>query len=746
MNSPVVGTFGPQSPGAVEPSGPIAMAFNTRLVTDEHYDPRDVARVWRAVDQVVAAHDAKPAGGQTAVALIGRVQSGKTTGMLASICALADRGISLFVVLTGMKTSLDEQTTDDVAVRIQDGVEGPDWHWLVTDLDQASDLDREADSIVRGLNRNASGSGPRFLSIVLGIKQNLNQVQALLDRIEYLRSGSLDGNAVLFDDEADQGSPDVRRRRAAAASTTNANIATVRSRLGSHTYIPVTATPQALLVQEWRNAVRPAAAALLEPGSKYVGGVDLFGPAAGTFAQEIPPADAAAVDNMDLAPPESLMESLATFFLTCALVEGTTGVPNPISMLIHPHRYKNQHEHVHSWVDGLTARWGDWDESSITNEGDVESCFRQAAAILATTCREDMTSLGFSSQGEGLVRWVLAAVHVCTSPLLRIVTVNDDHPWTERWRRGYWILIGGDVLGRGFVVNGLTTTYMSRELARTPTYDTVQQRGRFFGYKRDYERLLRGWFPRDLAEIFEQYLEHEDLLWDFLDQRIQLSEPLNETLSVFQTWGNALPTRRLAVRGTLSARRLRGSWWAQTYAFDDRLASNVGLFQRWTSGLGGSVRWHPPAFQRPVDYEAWLCQGDSLRALLEDWSCRSVDMAWRTSILSRLENHDTVRVVDLTTRQGARPPAARSYQRKVAANWPGSGDPWDDPDRARINNWFSNPTGAADQDAVDDASTVTVLYRPLEPQPCPGSRQLPVGTLAIRRDVAWGSRAAVIDR
>ena len=48
------------------------------------------------------------------------------------------------------------------------------------------------------------------------------------------------------------------------------------------------------------------------------------------------------------------------------------------------------------------------------------------------------------------------------------------------------ILIGAEMLNRGYTVEGLTVTYMPRNSASKSNADTIQQRCRFFGYKLSY--------------------------------------------------------------------------------------------------------------------------------------------------------------------------------------------------------------------------------------------------------------------
>src|SRR5690606_5341635 len=78
------------------------------------------------------------------------------------------------------------------------------------------------------------------------------------------------------------------------------------------------------------------------------------------------------------------------------------------------------------------------------------------------------------------------------------------------WRNEYgWILIGGQAMDRGFTVKGLTVTYMPRGIG-VGAADTLQQRARFFGYKRDYLGYCRIYLESDALAAFEAYVAHEE--------------------------------------------------------------------------------------------------------------------------------------------------------------------------------------------------------------------------------------------
>ena len=154
------------------------------------------------------------------VALVGKVQSGKTTGMALTIAALADAGMQCFVILTGTKTTLTEQTDEDLREKFE--VEETDrdwrWHFVGTATDSTADITRGLLDILD----MPTDRPPKWRLVITCLKQEDN----LLRLIEVLEAAqeageSLDGRFVVFDDEGDQGSPDVSSRATAARSTLN---------------------------------------------------------------------------------------------------------------------------------------------------------------------------------------------------------------------------------------------------------------------------------------------------------------------------------------------------------------------------------------------------------------------------------------------------------------------------------------------------------------------------------------------
>jgi hypothetical protein len=65
-----------------------------------------------------------------------------------------------------------------------------------------------------------------------------------------------------------------------------------------------------------------------------------------------------------------------------------------------------------------------------------------------------------------------------------------------------WILIGGDILGRGLTIPQLTSTYFLRH-PKKPNFDTVSQQMRFCGYRANYSHFTYLFAENKTFGIFE---------------------------------------------------------------------------------------------------------------------------------------------------------------------------------------------------------------------------------------------------
>ncbi len=117
-------------------------------------------------------------------------------------------------------------------------------------------------------------------------------------------------------------------------------------------------------------------------------------------------------------------------------------------------------------------------------------------------------------------------------------TLANDH---------LWIVIGGNTIGRGLTLRGLTVSYFDR-VRKTVAVDTMTQMGRWFGYRGGYELLPRIWMTADTVlemqkTAFVEGAMHESMQENF-NEGYSPSDP--EHYQKIYSWGRKLSGRARA--------------------------------------------------------------------------------------------------------------------------------------------------------------------------------------------------------
>lgn len=465
------------------------------LQENEPFDPADIARLREESINVLAGCLRSTRSGRRTGLICGYVQSGKTAS-IETVSALArDNGYRILVLLAGVTTNLVEQSASRMT-HLRLGAGGYAWVMLrnPTIRNRA-----ELESLVHEWRSPSSSALQQSRTLFVSVMKQADHLQHLTD---LLGSISLRGvPTIIFDDEADQASLNTRPLDP-TPSTIYTRIRDLRATLPSHTLLQYTATPQAPLLISRIDALSADFAEVISPGRDYTGGSIFFRERKADLVREIPPGEIIDPRNLPSAPPPTLMEALATYYVGVAVAYATAGPAGPSknrSMLIHPHQTRP----VHDWC--LRA---------------VERVQRDWAAILSTPDEPDRPGLlrifraahaDLSATHPGVPEF--EAIEAALIPAIRrtatrLVNSNDGREvdWTNNYSH---ILVGGEKLGRGYTVKGLTVTYMPRGPGQWNA-DTVQQRARFFGYHREYLGLCRVYLHPDIADIYTDYLVHEE--------------------------------------------------------------------------------------------------------------------------------------------------------------------------------------------------------------------------------------------
>ena len=140
-------------------------------------------------------------------------------------------------------------------------------------------------------------------------------------------------------------------------------------------------------------------------------------------------------------------------------------------------------------------------------------------------------------------------------------------------------------MDRGFTIEGLTVTYMPRGIG-VGNADTIQQRARFFGYKKPYLGFCRLYLEQGTLDAFGKYVEHEE---DIRNQLIQIqreNKPLNDWKRAFVLDSAFRPCRRQVLEFDYLRGRFSNEWVHPrvVLAPDDVIHGNRQTLDRFLSG------------------------------------------------------------------------------------------------------------------------------------------------------------------
>jgi hypothetical protein len=457
--------------------------------------------------------------------VLGYVQSGKTLSFTAVAALARDNGFPMVIVITGIATNLFGQSLGRLEsdLRLQTNRK-----WRLFSNPKPDQSQAVADMLRDWENpRLADHRRQTVLITVLKNGTHLRNLVALLGQLNLREMPVL-----VIDDEADQAGLNTQVSRG-RQSTTYQRLVALRGCLPHHTYLQYTATPQAPLLINLIDTLSPQFAELLTPGDDYVGG-EVFFEQNPNLVRTIPLNEIPSQTNALTEPPPSLIYALKLFFLGVAVgFHRREDQGKNRSMLVHPSRETPGHGQYHHWITQIRQQWMELlrlPSNDYEREQFVES-FRPAYDDLHDTV-PDLPAF------DVLVEELEYAIRKTEILQVNARPITPPVPWKDTYP---WILVGGQAMDRGFTVEGLTVTYMPRDMG-VGNADTIQQRARFFGYKRPYLGFCRVFLEQGLLQAFRAYVAHER------DIRERLSahrgRPLSEWRRAFFLESALRPTRR----------------------------------------------------------------------------------------------------------------------------------------------------------------------------------------------------------
>lgn len=435
--------------------------------------------------------------------VIGYVQSGKTLSFTLLAALARDNGYRVVIVITGTSKPLFKQSTDRLSEDLLLETRS-DQRWMTFANPRVRTDRQSVEAALRDWDDPLVAEHEKRCIVITVMKHHGH-----LDHLTRLFS-NLDLSEVpvlVVDDEADQASLNTQVRKQ-DESATYRRLRQLRALFPRHAYIQYTATPQAPLLINVIDLLSPSFAELLTPGADYLGGRDIFLAPGQPLVRVIPAVQIPGPDNEVTEPPDTLIEALACYVVgAAAFLAGDRARERNRSMMVHPSRETAGHADYRLWVENIR---GSWLRSLQRPDGDPDrdetlADLRPAHADLQST---NPSIRPFAELSPYLVR-ALQQTIVTEVNTRRHNATQGTTPDVNWQRDPLHILVGGQALDRGVTVKGLTVTYMPRSVG-LGNADTVQQRARFFGYKRSYQGYCRIYVGLDVQAAFVTYVRHEE--------------------------------------------------------------------------------------------------------------------------------------------------------------------------------------------------------------------------------------------
>lgn len=175
-----------------------------------------------------------------------------------------------------------------------------------------------------------------------------------------------------------------------------------------------------------------------------------------------------------------------------------------LSMMVHADKEQDASEKFHGWIKNIVSVWTD-----MLNAGSQDLAYtdfiKEFKSMYPEAIREYQSHVEDYPTFEEIMQHVPDIIY--ETNLMLIISRNKKKGQTSEidWDSSIsHILVGADMLNRGFTVERLAVTYMPRHSVSKSTADTIQQRCRFLVIN---------------ATIF--------ILVEYIFQKIQLSNIVN---------------------------------------------------------------------------------------------------------------------------------------------------------------------------------------------------------------------------
>lgn len=561
----------------------------------KHWNPRVTSKLGQVSDEILD-QCGDPSGEDFHIRglVLGDVQSGKTANYTALSNKAADVGYDLVIILAGIPELLRQQTQKRLDLEFcgrqsnlyldpKSTVKyAPVGVGRYGNRKTIACFTSEANDFNAGvLKSNGLALDTVNSTILLVVKKNktiLNNLFVWLKHNNPLnKNGQIAKSLFLIDDEADNASINTKDPEADPTAINNA-IRLLLSLFSKTTYLAVTATPFAnifinpikasdLVIKDKKGGVSDTITNVpdlfpadfiyaLDAPTNYIGAERIFSESADKQNMlEIIDTDELlnffpSKHGKDLVVkdlPTDLYEAAGYFLLANAIRDLRGDNAEHRSMMIHISRFIN----VQNQIADILNAWLDQIKSDLRNYSllPTESAeqIKSIGDLHTIWNKYHLNSISDMEWDEMLAQYLYRAVAPIDVRAVNGNTGTSSLDYDNHKENGLRIIaIGGNTLSRGLTLEGLMVTYFYRN---SNMYDTLMQMGRWFGYRPNYEDLVKIWLSIDAIDWYGQIqAASEDLRSQIYKMKAAKLSPRDFGLKVRQDPGSLIVTARNKMR------------------------------------------------------------------------------------------------------------------------------------------------------------------------------------------------------
>ena len=463
-------------------------------------------------------------GGKKTGLAIGKIQSGKTSNFISLMALAFDNNYNIIVVFGGTKNNLLSQTEERIR--------------KMFDIDNNKRDDRDVvvlsttnkfDSISPEQLNRMYNSGRKIIIVALKHQKHIKNVKS------YITDANLDKKPILLiDDEGDQASLNAKVVHNEKTVIYN-ELLQLKEGLNHVCFISITATPQANLLIDTIDSLSPDFCQLVEPGKEYTGGSMFHGDNQDFYVIELPEDETEMLEGDGV--PESFYNSLGVFFVGSIIRKFRNDGKNHV-MLIHPSQKKFDHKEVEKKVNLILENWLNSSEQNHSENGyqKLSEYLKYGYDELSRTV-DDMPEF----------QLILDNINDQLNDSRVLVVNSDKNTDIDYYKTRNIIIVGGNLVERGLTINDLAVTYIVRRSKSRANADVVEQRARWFGYRKKYFDLCRVYCTKQIKEDFSNLLSHEDDIWGWIKYCKKNNIRIKDMPRLFELDNNLNPTRKAVV-------------------------------------------------------------------------------------------------------------------------------------------------------------------------------------------------------